>query len=209
MDIKCLPLGDYQANCYIVADDNSMTAAVIDPGVPSDELNELLNGYELNYILLTHGHFDHIYGCDKLKELYPGCKICVHRADEICLNDKRLNLAGDYDGYLPEIYADIVFDGNEELEIIPGVIVKVLHTPGHSQGSVCYVDFNNGFMFSGDTLFCRTVGRTDFVGGSFDQMMDSIKMLSTLNESIRVFPGHNRSTTIGEEKIKNRYMRKL
>lgn len=209
MEIKCLPLGDYQANCYIVTDDNSMTAAVIDPGVNSDELNNLLLGYELNYILLTHGHFDHIYGCESLKELYPECKICIHSNDEPCLNNSELNLAGDYDGYLPSINADIVFKGNEELEIVPGVTVKVLHTPGHSKGSVCYTDFDNGFMFSGDTLFCRTVGRTDFIGGDFDEMMSSIKTLSTLNPDICVFPGHNRSTTIGEEKIKNRYMRKF
>lgn len=209
MEIKCLPLGDYQANCYIVTDDVSMTATVIDPGVASDELNDVLLGYELKYILLTHGHFDHIYGCESLKELYPECKICIHRADEPCLNNSELNLVGDYDGYLPELNADIVFNGDETLEIVPGVTVKVIHTPGHSKGSVCYTDFNNGFMFSGDTLFCRTVGRTDFVGGDFLEMMCSVRMLSTLNPDIQVFPGHNRSTTIGEEKIKNRYMRKL
>ena len=71
MEIKCLPLGDYQANCYIVTDDESMTAAVIDPGVASDELNDVLLGYELKYILLTHGHFDHIFGCESLKNLDP------------------------------------------------------------------------------------------------------------------------------------------
>ena len=209
MNIQCLPLGDYQANCYIVTDENSMTATVIDPGVASDELNEFLVGYELKYILLTHGHFDHIYGCESLKELYPECKICIHHADEPCLNDTKFNLVGDFNGYLPEINADIVFDGNELLEIVPGVTVKVIHTPGHSKGSVCYTDFENGFMFSGDTLFCRTVGRTDFIGGDFDEMMTSIKLLSTFDENIRVFPGHNRATTIGEERIKNRYMRKL
>lgn len=209
MEIKCLPLGDYQANCYIVTDDVSMTAAVVDPGVASDELSELLLGYDLKYILLTHGHFDHIYGCESLKELYPECKICIHSADEHCLNNPKFNLAGDYDGYLPSINADIVFEGNEELEIVPDVTVKVLHTPGHSKGSVCYLDLKNSFMFSGDTLFCRTVGRTDFIGGDFDEMMASVKMLSTLEVDIMVLPGHNRSTTIGEEKIKNRYMRKL
>ena len=209
MEIKCLPLGDYQANCYIITDDESMTAAVVDPGVSSDELNDILLGYELKYILLTHGHFDHIYGCESLKNLYPECKICIHSADEQCLNSTEYNLAGDFDGYLPSLDADVVFEGNEELEIVPGVTVKVLHTPGHSKGSVCYTDFTNGFMFSGDTLFCRTVGRTDFIGGDFLEMMSSVRMLSTLNPEIQVFPGHNRSTTIGEEKIKNRYMRKL
>lgn len=209
MNISCLPLGDYQANCYLLTDDASKTAAVIDPGVPSDELNDALFGYELKYILLTHGHFDHIFGCESLKELYPNSKICIHTEDEKCLNDKKHNLVGDFDGYLPEINADILVNDGDEIEIFEGVTFKVIHTPGHSEGSVCYYDEADKLLFSGDTLFCRTVGRTDFLGGSFDKMMDSIKLLSALDGETLVLPGHNRTTTIGEEKLKNRYMRKL
>ncbi len=209
MNISCLPLGDYQANCYLLTDDTSKTAAVIDPGVPSDELNDALIGYDLKYILFTHGHFDHIFGCESLKELYPDSKICIHKDDENCLNDKDRNLVGDFDGYLPEIKADIILNNGDNIEIFDGVSFKVIHTPGHSEGSVCYHDKENKILFSGDTLFCRTVGRTDFIGGNFDKMMNSIKLLSTLDGETVVFPGHNRSTTIAEEKLKNRYMRKL
>ena len=198
MEIKCLPLGDYQANCYIVTDDNSMTAAVIDPGVNSDELNNLLLGYELNYILLTHGHFDHIYGCESLKELYPECKICIHSNDEPCLNNSELNLVGDYDGYLPSINADIVFKGNEELEIVPGVTVKVLHTPGHTPGGVSYRIGNS--VFCGDTAFAGGgYGRCDLPGGDIDTLEKTlIKLITTLPTETVFYPGHGASTTLQE-----------
>ena len=209
MNISCLPLGDYQANCYLITDDKTKSAAVVDPGIPSDELNDLLLGYNLEYILLTHGHFDHIFGCESLKAIYPDCKICIHKADEICLNDKVWNLVGDFDGYLPDLKADILLDDSDIIKLSDNIVFKVIHTPGHSKGSVCFYDENNKVIFSGDTLFCRTVGRTDFIGGDFDLMMDSIKKLSLLPLETAVFPGHNRSTTIEDEKCKNRYMRKL
>lgn len=209
MRIFCLPLGDYQANCYVLVDENEKIAAVIDPGVPDDELNEILLGYDLKYIFLTHGHFDHIYGCESLKKIYPECKICIHVDDEKCLNDTTYNLAGNFDGYLPKLKADILLNDLDEIKFSEDITLTVIHTPGHSEGSVCLADFKNKFIFSGDTLFCRTVGRTDFIGGSFDDMMSSIKRLSQLDGDITVYPGHNRATTIGEEKVKNRYMRKL
>ncbi len=209
MEIRCLPLGDYQANCYVLIDENEKKAAVIDPGIPSDELNEMLLGYELTYILLTHGHFDHIYGSSVLKSLYPDAKLCIHTADEICLNNTEYNLAGDFDGYLPELKADVLLNDADEIRVSDDITLKVVHTPGHSKGSVCFVDEKNNCMFSGDTLFCRTVGRTDFIGGSFDEMLESIRLLATFDDDMAVYPGHNRSTVIGIEKVKNRYMRKL
>ncbi len=211
MNIKCFPLGEIAANCYLVTDDTAMTAAVIDPGVPSDELNDALSGYELKYILLTHGHFDHIFGSKSLKDLYPGAKICIHKDDEKCLNDPAWNLVGDYyndSGSLPEIKADIVLNGGDTLEFAD-TFFKVLHTPGHSPGSVCFIDEKNKVIFSGDTLFCLTVGRTDFIGGSFEDMMDSVKKLSFFDDEFAVYPGHNRTTTIAFERKRNRYMRKL
>lgn len=209
MNISCLPLGDYQANCYVITDENTKLASVIDPGIPSDELNDLLLGYELKYILLTHGHFDHIFGCESLKTLYPDCKICIHKDDEICLKDKTRNLVGDFEGDLPELKADILLDDSDIIDLSDDITFKVIHTPGHSKGSVCYYSPTYNVLFSGDTLFCRTVGRTDFIGGDFDTMMKSVKLLSLLPPETVVLPGHNRSTTIDDEKHKNRYMRKL
>lgn len=208
MNIQCFPLGEIAANCYLVTDEMTKQALVIDPGVPSDELNEALLGFELKYILLTHGHFDHIYGSASLKDLYPGVKICIHKADEKCLNDPEWNLVGDYSGSLPEIKADVLLNDGDELEFADTAF-KVLHTPGHSLGSVCFVDEKNKIIFSGDTLFCLTVGRTDFIGGSFEDMMASVKKLSLFDDEFAVYPGHNRATTIGFERKRNRYMRKL
>lgn len=209
MKIECLQLGDYQANCYVILDENEKKAAVIDPGIPSDELNDILIGYDLTYILLTHGHFDHIYGSESLKNLYPEAKLCIHSDDEICLNNTEYNLAGNFEGYLPVLSADMLLNDGDVIKISDDISLKVIHTPGHSKGSVCFADEKNNCLFSGDTLFCRTVGRTDFIGGSFDEMIESIRLLSTFNEEMVVYPGHNRSTVIGVEKVKNRYMRKL
>ena len=207
MNILCLPLGDYAANCYVLTDDITKSAVVIDPGVPSDELNDALLGFELKYILLTHGHFDHIFGCKSLKEIYPQTEICIHSQDEGCLNDNKMNLAGDYEA-TPDVTADKVL-GNGDIIDFADTSFVVLSTPGHSPGSVCYIDEKNKLIFSGDTLFCLTVGRTDFQGGSFEDMMASIKKLSEFDDEYAVYPGHNRSTTIGFERKRNRYMRKL
>ncbi len=207
MNTVCLPLGDYAANCYVITDDTSKTAAVIDPGVPSDELNDALLGYNLKYILLTHGHFDHIFGCKSLKEIYPEAEICIHSDDEICLNNNEMNLAGDFE-LTPGVEADIVLSNGDVLKFAD-TTYKVLNTPGHSPGSVCYVDDENKVIFSGDTLFCLTVGRTDFIRGSFDDMMESVKKLAEFDDEYTVYPGHNRATTIGFERKRNRYMRKL
>lgn len=207
MNIQCLPLGDYGANCYVVTDDASKTALVIDPGVPSDELNDALLGYNLKYILLTHGHFDHIFGCKALKEIYPEAEICIHTDDEICLSDNKMNLAGDFEE-TPGVVADKILHNGDVVDFAD-TCFYVLNTPGHSPGSVCYVDEKNKLIFSGDTLFCLTVGRTDFIGGSFEDMMASVKKLSEYDDDYAVYPGHNRATTIGFERKRNRYMRKL
>lgn len=207
MNIICLPLGEYAANCYVLTDDETKTALVIDPGVPSDELNDALLGYNLKFILLTHGHFDHIFGCKELKEIYPEAEICIHSDDLLCLSDNEMNLAGDFEE-TPGVTADRILRDGDIIDF-SDTSIYVLNTPGHSPGSVCYIDKANKTIFSGDTLFCLTVGRTDFARGSFDDMMESVKKLSGFDDDYTVYPGHNRSTTIGFERKRNRYMRKL
>lgn len=204
-----LPLGSIGANCYILTADNSNEAVVIDPGIFSDELKQLLEGLDVKYILLTHGHFDHIMGTNGVKSMFPNAEVCVHKDDEICLHNREYNLLGDnYDGVVEDIKADIILKDGDRLSFSGGEL-SVLHTPGHSKGSVCFIDNENKAIYSGDTLFCLTVGRTDFIGGSFDEMMESIKKLSLFDDAYKVFPGHNRSTTIGFERKRNRYMRML
>ena len=205
-----LPLGTIGANCYVLTDDATRQACVIDPAELCGELEQALDGYELKYILLTHGHFDHIFGVNGLRRLYPNVKVAIHKEDEICLTDPAYNLAGDAE--LPEdirsMTADIILSGGERLPFADTEF-EVIHTPGHSRGSVCYLDRKNHAVYTGDTLFCLTVGRTDFIGGDFDELMESLHKLLPLADDTDVFPGHNRATTIGFEKKRNRYMRKL
>ena len=205
-----LPLGDYGANCYVLTDDATRQACVIDPGVLSEALVRALDGYELKYILLTHGHFDHILGVNGLRELFPAVQVAIHQEDEICLTDPAYNLAGDAE--LPEhvcrMKADLLLTDGMKLPFADTEF-EVLHTPGHSRGSVCFVDRRNRAIYSGDTLFCLTVGRTDFIGGDFEQLLESLHRFLPFEDDTDVFPGHNRATTIGFEKKRNRYLRKM
>lgn len=204
-----LSLGSIGANCYILSDENTNEAIIIDPGIFDVNLKQALEGLDVKYILLTHGHFDHIMGTNGVKSMFPNARVCIHAADEICLHDRKYNLLGDnYDGEVEDIKADMILNDGDSLSFSGGELT-VLHTPGHSKGSVCFIDNENKAIYSGDTLFCLTVGRTDFIGGSFDEMMVSIGKLSLFDDAYEVFPGHNRSTTIGFERKRNRYMRML
>ena len=194
------------ANCYILKDEESGDALVVDPGCYNRRLDALLMNEgisSLRYILLTHGHFDHISGTGDLKAAYNG-EIVIHKADEACLYNKDESLASKFHFSQNEAKADIILDGGEELPFGEHKI-KVLHTPGHTKGSVCFII--DGIMFSGDTLFKNTVGRTDFPGGSYDEMMLSMKKLAALEGDFEVYPGHDISTTLECEKRYNPYMK--
>ena len=194
------------ANCYILKDEESGQALVVDPGTYNRRLDALLENEgitSLRYILLTHGHFDHISGTGDLKAARGG-EIVVHKADEACLYNKDESLASKFHFSQNEAKADIVLCGGEELPFGEHKI-KVLHTPGHTKGSVCFII--DGIMFSGDTLFKGTVGRTDFPGGSGEEMLLSMKKLASLEGDYEVYPGHDVSTTLEREKRYNPYMK--
>lgn len=210
MFIKRLPLGDVEANCYIVADEGTKTGAVIDAGGFSEELLSSIKeaGIEnLKYIMCTHGHFDHIAGVKKLKEHFPSAEIVIGAEDAILTEDADKNASKyfgvSFDSFKPDVLVkenDILTIGKKEF--------KVLETPGHSKGGVCYVCESEKILFSGDTLFKLTVGRTDLWGGSINELLDSIEKLMLLSDDYTVLTGHNISTTIGNERIRNRYLRK-
>jgi glyoxylase-like metal-dependent hydrolase (beta-lactamase superfamily II) len=210
MFIKRLPLGDVEANCYIVADEGTKTGAVIDAGGFSEELLSSIKeaGIEnLKYIMCTHGHFDHIAGVKKLKEHFPSAEIVIGAEDAILTEDADKNASkyfgASFDSFKPDVLVkenDILTIGKKEF--------KVLETPGHSKGGVCYVCESEKILFSGDTLFKLTVGRTDLWGGSINELLDSIEKLMLLSDDYTVLTGHNISTTIGNERIRNRYLRK-
>jgi len=203
-----LPLGPLAANCYIVTDEKSGQSAVIDPGAYETALCEAVAKLEpgsVRYILLTHGHFDHILGVAQLKQA-TGAAVAVHRLDAPCLFDSRLSYAQRYRrGAQQEVRPDIMLEDGSRL--FPGECgLTVLHTPGHSAGSVCYYCADDNVLFSGDTLFRGTVGRTDFEGGDYGQMLASLSRLLALDEGCAVYPGHDRPTTVGYERAHNPYV---
>ncbi len=210
MYIKRLPLGDVEANCYIICDEETKVGAVIDVGGFSDVLLKEIEESgikELKYILCTHGHFDHIAGVKKLKDIYTEAKIVIGENDAILTEDSEKNVANYFGAAFESFKPDITVKENDILEI-GNTSFRVLETPGHSLGGVCYVCDEEKFLFSGDTLFKLTVGRTDLWGGNINELLDSVEKLMLLSDDYAVYTGHNISTTIGSERVRNRYLRK-
>lgn len=205
MIIKRLILGELGTNCYIAMDETTREAVVIDPAANAFVIKNTLEtmGATLRFVVLTHCHFDHVGAAEELKSEYVPL-VCLDR-EEGSLSSPSINLSRGF-GF-PEIvlYADkTVADGDE----IPfgNSSLKVIATPGHTVGGMSL--YAEKVLFSGDTLFSGSIGRTDFPGGSFEVIADSIRTrLYTLPEDTVVYPGHGEFTTIGEEKRGNMYVR--
>ena len=206
MIIKKMALGIYGANCYIVADEDSEEAAVVDPGGESDKIYKALNqmGKKCVYIILTHGHMDHIGGGAKLKEL-TGARIWIHEKYNEMRNDPALNLATSGYGEKISFKGDILVSDGDEIKI--GLtLAKIIHTPGHTLGGICI--YIGDHLFSGDTLFERSIGRTDLYGGDYETIIRSIRnKLFNLDKTTIVHPGHGGDTTIEIEMSKNPFLR--
>ena len=205
LQVKSIVLGIVGTNCYIVYDKNTKEAVLIDPGAEEDSIIAFLKEEDLKprAILLTHGHFDHILAVPTLREKYC-LPLYASEAERELLGNGELNLSGKDPEDSVEISDFISLHDGEELSLL-GKSWKVISTPGHTGGSVCYfVDGDIPYLFSGDTLFCESYGRTDLYSGSEKEIIKSIvKKLLVLPEETLVFPGHEESTTIRNEKSYN------
>ena len=206
--VDSLALGPVSANTYIITDDATGETAVIDAGACTEELLDKLKDKNVRYILLTHGHYDHILGVPALKA-HTGAEVLIHKADADCFWDTEKSLASfDHSFSQTPMKADRLLSDGDEIHL-GDTVLSVLHTPGHTKGGVCYIDYQDRLIFSGDTLFCLTAGRTDFPGGSFEELMASLITLRNLPGDYIVYPGHNRTTTLEHERVRNRYMRRI
>lgn len=195
LSLHTLPLGAYQTNCYILHQEASSSCVVIDPGYTPEVILDFLSGkgLTLEAILLTHGHFDHV-GAVRDLAAETGCRVWLN-PDDLSMPPKLT--AG------PLYYTDTYSEGDT---ISPaGISFQVLSTPGHTPGSVCLIAEN--FLFSGDTLFAGSCGRTDLPGGSTRAIRESLRRLAAIPQDYSVHPGHGESTTLAWEKQYNPYMR--
>ncbi len=202
MKMKTYVAGPIDANNYLLWDENSKEAVFIDCSDYKEEIIDEVKANNLNvkYILLTHGHFDHVLGVNLMAEKL-GAKVGIHKSDVVMLDNinEFARLVG-FPNIEPPKY-DFNVEDNDILEF-GSIQIKVLHTPGHTEGGVCYLIGDK--LFSGDTLFKDYYGRTDLFGGDFAKIKDSIKnILFKLDDNIRVFPGHDQCTSIGYEKLHN------
>ena len=189
LNIETLPLGPLQANCYIVSGDDPSSVVVIDPGDDVAVLKNALRGRTVAGVLVTHAHFDHILGVPAC----AGAPIYVHKADADAMTDPVLNCA--HWGREPRIAAGHTLQEGDEVALA-GMRFAVMHTPGHTPGSVCFLCEDQ--LFSGDTLFVGGFGRTDLPGGSFEELRDSLRRLMTLDGKLRLRPGHGESALLRE-----------
>ena len=204
--IQQMNVGALGVNCYIVSNTDTKEAVVVDPGGHANAIADNLknSGLTLAGILLTHAHFDHADGAEDLQQL-TGAKIYALNEEQKSLENPRYNMSNMM-GMGISYKADIYLVDGQKLELA-GLTFEVIHTPGHTEGGCCYYLKDQKLLLSGDTLFCTSIGRTDFPGGSYGTLLRSIKeKLFVLPDDVKVLPGHEGTTYIGYEKDHNPFL---
>ena len=207
MQVEHLAVGPVQTNCYLAINKETKEAIIIDPGDDADRIGTRLMQLEAKpvAILLTHGHFDHAGAAKTLAAQYD-ILVYAHEKEAETLEDSRMNLSGPLAGGATTYHADVFLKDEQELTLA-GLHIRVLFTPGHTPGGCCYYFPREDVLFSGDSLFCGSVGRTDFPGGSMRTLVDSVRnKLMSLPENTIVYPGHDIETTIEQERMYNPFL---
>jgi len=201
---KGLMVGLLEVNCYILGDEETKEAVVIDPGGDEDKILEALKYAELNlkYIIDTHGHFDHVDANQPLKEA-TGAKIAIHEADAQMLSQPSADAMFFTGNRVRLSQADLLLK-EDDLLSFGTYRLKVLHTPGHTPGGISLVLEGHTYVYVGDLLFAGSIGRTDFPGGSFDDLIQAVRTkIFPLGDQYSVYPGHGPVTTVGQERKYN------
>ncbi len=206
MKIKRFALGTLWTNCYLVWNSDG-DGFVVDPGGPAEEVENFIreNDIHLHWIILTHGHSDHIGGIPDLKNISEN-GVAVHYEDAEALSNANKNLSAMLGSTIELSAPDKELKDNDVIKV-GTMTIKVIHTPGHTRGGICLfvTDADEQFLISGDTLFARSIGRSDLPGGDEDTLIESLQKLDGFPDKLRVFPGHGPETTIGAEKMYNPY----
>ena len=199
MKIDSIRVGFISTNCYLLCDEETGVCALIDPGDKPEQVADMVSrsGCRLEYILLTHGHYDHTTAVPELEKALPQAAIYIHRGDANGAGNTLFPLAGQVAGLN-------FYDEGDHIQV-GSIDVQVLHTPGHSKGSVTLKA--GDVLFTGDTLFCGSCGRTDLRGGSYEEIMASLKRLGQLEGDYHVCPGHDRTSTLERERQYNPFLR--
>lgn len=205
MHITVLLVGPVQTNCYIASAEGKTSCVVIDPGEEPEKIADYMsrNGMKCQAILLTHGHFDHITGVDRLVSLTGAPVYAGERERELMMNagQNGSRMAG----YELSVEPDILLKDGQTL-CLAGMEFEVIFTPGHTVGSCCFYEKSEAVLFSGDTIFMESVGRTDFPTGSSRELIASVReKVLVLPENVKIYPGHGPETTVGYEKQYNPY----